>query len=43
MLTAMTEEVDDCVAGVRGIAVAARRQGPERPKVSRSPALFCGS
>jgi transposase len=32
--------LDDCIAGVRGIAVAARRQGPERPKVSRRPALF---
>ena len=31
---AMTEAriPDDCIAGVRGIAVAARRQGPERPK-----------
>src|SRR4029077_20264821 len=35
--------LDDCIAGVRGLAVAARLQGPERPKVSRSPALFCGS
>jgi len=35
--------LDDCIAGIRGIAVAARRQGPERPEVSRSPALFCGS
>ena len=42
MLTAMTEEDWTSIAGVRGVAVAARRQGPERPKVSRSPALFCG-
>ena len=44
MLTAMTEEDWTIVLRVFAASrVAARRQGPERPKVSRSPALFCGS
>jgi hypothetical protein len=32
--------LDDCFEAIRGVAVAARRQGPRRPEVSRSPALF---
>jgi transposase len=35
--------LDDCFEAIRGVAVAARRQGPRRPEVSRSPALFRGS
>lgn len=32
--------LDDCACGVRGGALAARRQGAERPQVPRSGALF---
>lgn len=35
--------LDDCFEAIRGVAVAARRQGPRRPEVTRSPALFRGS
>ena len=35
--------LDACFAGVCGLALAPRRQGPGRPEVSRSAALFCGS
>src|SRR3974390_3410195 len=35
--------LDDCFEGIRGIALAPWRQGPGRPEVSRSPAVFRGS
>jgi hypothetical protein len=44
MLTAMTEE--DWTIVLRVFAASRSRRGdkgPGRPKVSRSPALFCGS
>jgi transposase len=35
--------LDDCFEGIRGIALAPWRQGPRRPEVSRSLAVFRGS
>ena len=43
MLTTMTEEDWTIVLKLFELAVASRRQGPRRPEVSRSPALFRGS
>ena len=43
MLTPMTEEDWTIVLIIRGIALTPRRQGTERPEVSRSPAVFRGS
>src|SRR5271169_613310 len=35
--------LDNCFEGIRGISLTARRQGTERPEVSRSSAVFRGS
>ena len=43
MLTAMTEEDWTIVLRVFVASRSHAATGPERPKVSRSPALFCGS
>jgi hypothetical protein len=37
------KRLDNRFAGISGVALAARRQGPERPEVLGGTALFCGS